>query len=194
MQIKFTTILGILGVDIMLVAAALYGTSYDGGDLSELHPTEIAQIIEQYEVQDETFKCRIIDIPSSQEDLEYLKKVYEDQYFDVEMLAHIINAECGGADYCSDVMCYYTGSVVLNRVSSGYFPDTLEEVIFQPGQYQPTWTGTYFYTPNERSWRIALELIAYGSNLPENVLFQANFIQGDGIYEQVDNMYFCYKE
>ena len=33
------------------------------------------------------------------------------------------------------------GSVVLNRVESEYYPDTIREVIYQPGQYAPTWTA-----------------------------------------------------
>lgn len=110
---------------------------------------------------------------------------------DVEMLAHLLNGEAG-ADWCSDEMVYYVGSVVLNRVNSDRFPDTLEEVIFQKGQYACTWDGNYDKTPSERCYKIAEDLLINGSVLPSNVVFQAEFEQGSGIYKKVQNMYFCY--
>ena len=36
-------------------------------------------------------------------------------------------------------------------------------------------------------------LLENGSVLPSNVIFQSQHTQGDGIYEKVQNMYFCYK-
>jgi hypothetical protein len=111
---------------------------------------------------------------------------------ELEMLAHLIGGEAG-ADWCKDEMLYYVGSVVLNRVNSPYFPDTIEGVIFQKGQYACTWDGNYNRTPSERCYRIAEELLKYGSVLPDNVVFQAEFKQGSGVYEKVQNMYFCYK-
>lgn len=112
---------------------------------------------------------------------------------ELDMLAHLINAECG-AEWCQDEMLYYTGSVVLNRIKSKDFPDTMKEVIFQKGQYSCTWNGSYKnLKPTKRCVNIAKRLLTYGSVLPENVVFQANFKQGLGVYAQVQNMYFCYR-
>lgn len=111
---------------------------------------------------------------------------------ELEMLAHLIGGEAG-ADWCKDEMLYYVGSVVLNRMNSKDFPNTMEGVIFQKGQYACTWDGNYNRTPSERCYRIAEQLLTYGSVLPENVVFQAEFKQGSGVYEKVQNMYFCYK-
>lgn len=111
---------------------------------------------------------------------------------DLEMLAHLIGGEAG-ANYCSDKMKYYVGSVVLNRVASDYYPDTLEEVIFQKGQYACTWDGNYDREPTESCYEIAKDLLINGSVLPANVIFQAEFEQGDGVYCQEQNMIFCYK-
>ena len=41
---------------------------------------------------------------------------------------------------------------------------------------------------------VANELIANGSILPANVIFQAEFKQGDGVYAQIGNTYFCCKD
>ena len=32
-----------------------------------------------------------------------------------------------------------------------------------------------------------------GSQISENVLFQAEFLQGSGVWKQIDNQYFCYE-
>lgn len=109
---------------------------------------------------------------------------------DLSLLAHLIYAECGSS-WCSDKMLYYAGSVVLNRVKSDRFPNSIHDVIYAHGQYAPTWNGAINKTPDKRAWRIAKDLIVNGSVLPENVVFQAEFTQGSGVYEKVQNEYFC---
>ena len=113
---------------------------------------------------------------------------------DIECLARVINGEAG-ADYCSDALMTYVGSVVLNRVKSKDFPNTLEEVIFQEGQYACTFdkNKNYFKEPSERAWKIAKDLLTNGSALPEDVVYQAEFKQGSRTYIVEQNMYFCSK-
>ena len=111
---------------------------------------------------------------------------------EVEMLAHLINGEAG-SDWCSDTLMYYVGSVVLNRMNHPDFPDSLSGVIYQDGQYSCTWDGNYDRTPSDRCYRIAEDLLVNGSVLPSDVVFQAPFEQGSGVYEIVQDMYFCYR-
>ena len=33
------------------------------------------------------------------------------------------------------------GTVIMNRIASSRFPDTLKEVVYQPGQFGPAMTG-----------------------------------------------------
>lgn len=116
------------------------------------------------------------------EETEYQKELY--------LLSHLINAEAG-SDWCSDDLMRYVGSVALNRVQHEAFPDTLEEVIYQPGQYACLWDGNFGKEPSERAIRIAKELLEGGSVLPVDVVFQAEFIQGSGCYIQEQNTYLC---
>ena len=111
---------------------------------------------------------------------------------DVELLAMLLTGECG-SDWCSDEMLYYTGSVVLNRLNADDFPDTLYEVIYQKGQYACTVDGNMYREIKERYYRIAEELLIYGSVLPADVIYQSEFEQGSEIYKKVQNMYFCYR-
>lgn len=112
-----------------------------------------------------------------------------------ELLAAVLMAE-NGADWVSDRTVYLTGCVILNRVNSEYYPDTLEGVIFQSGQYACTWNGgLYKYPTSDRCYMIAEELLMNGvpEEIPKNLLYQAEFVQGK-VYEKIDGTYFGMKE
>lgn len=121
-----------------------------------------------------------------------IETAYDYTQEDLELLAHVIYAEAG-SDYCTDEMRYGVGSVVLNRVEDECFPDTLYNVIYQKGQYQCTWDGNIDKTPDERSYRIAQDLLNNGSIFPSDVVYQAEFKQGSGVYSKIQNIYFCHK-
>ena len=106
----------------------------------------------------------------------------------VYMLAHLIGGEAG-ADWCTDELQLMVGSVVLNRIASDRFPNTMEEVIFQKGQYSVTWNGAYEQEPTERTVANAKYLLLNGPTIPSDVLFQANFPQGK-TYKLVQGVYF----
>lgn len=57
---------------------------------------------------------------------------------ELQLLASIIFCEAGNQSFEGQVA---VGAVVLNRVSSAQFPDSMEEVIYQPGQFGPVSTG-----------------------------------------------------
>ena len=113
---------------------------------------------------------------------------------DLYRMSHLIYGEAGN---CSREMMEAVGSVVLNRVSDDRFPDTLADVIFQQGQYACTWDGNYDLTPSEEAVEVARFLLEEGSQLDSSVVWQAEFVQGEGIYKTVTSpwgsiMYFCY--
>lgn len=108
---------------------------------------------------------------------------------DVYNLSHLI---CGEAEGCSRDMKVSVGSVVLNRVMDERFPDTIEEVIFQSGQYSCTWDGNFYREPSEETIEVATELLEKGSQIDSSVVWQAEFPQGNGVYDVIGNMYFCY--
>ena len=57
---------------------------------------------------------------------------------ELELLASIIFCEAGNQPYEGQVA---VGAVVMNRVNSGLFPDSVEEVVYQSGQFVPAGTG-----------------------------------------------------
>lgn len=61
--------------------------------------------------------------------------VYWDE---LELLAQVVEAEAGNQDMTGKRLVV---DVVLNRVDSPLFPDTITEVLEQPGQFSTMWNG-----------------------------------------------------
>lgn len=57
---------------------------------------------------------------------------------DKELLAALIFCEAGNQPYEGQVA---VGAVIMNRVKSGCYPNSIEEVIYQSGQFGPAATG-----------------------------------------------------
>ena len=108
-------------------------------------------------------------------------------------LSHVIQAEAG---YCEWDMMVGVGSVVLNRVKHEAFPNTIYEVIHQPGQYSCVNNGTFTMEPTEEVKEVTDYLLRNGSEYPLEVVYQANFPLGTKIYKTLSTsystMYFCY--
>ena len=56
-----------------------------------------------------------------------------------ELLARIVHAESKGEPYLGQVS---VAAVILNRIDSPDFPNTLAGVIYQPGAFEPVSNGT----------------------------------------------------
>ena len=99
--------------------------------------------------------------------------------YDLDLLARLIYAE-NGCEWMPDWVQLYTGSVVLNRVNSPLYADTIEGVIYEPGQYVSS--ALYYNTPDARTYENARMLLEGGSILPAEVMGQNGFNAGDGTY------------
>ena len=88
----------------------------------------------------------------------------------VYWLSRIINAESGNQPLEGKIA---VGNVVLNRVASSIFPDTVYEVIFQRNQFTPVSNGSIYNTPNAESV-IAAKLCLEGANTAGNSLYFVN--------------------
>lgn len=88
---------------------------------------------------------------------------------DSEMLLKIAMAEAEGEGVEGKALVMM---VVLNRVWSDSFPDTIEEVIFQPNQFSVTVDGgRYWTTEPDAGCYEALELIMQGWDESEGALY-----------------------
>ena len=106
---------------------------------------------------------------------------------DFELLARVIEAEAGGE---SDYHKLCVGTVVMNRVASDKYPNTLTEVIYQPGQYQCVTNSHINNEPSESSYEAAESILDGRRMFRSSVVYQAEFIQGK-VVEKLGNTYFC---
>ena len=113
---------------------------------------------------------------------------------DIELLAEVIYWENWYTDK-KKRSAYLTGAVVMNRVNSPKWPNTVREVLYQRGQYTTT---KYFFTeelPGE-VYDMAADIIDNGTpDVPYNVVYQATFKQGYGDWiDPINGEHFCYGE
>lgn len=105
---------------------------------------------------------------------------------DLDILANVIAGEALGCPLDHQIA---VASVVVNRVNDPRFPNSVAEVVGQEGQYSPAYlTGT---APAE--CYDAAEIAYNGeSDVPSNVIYQANFPQGTAVWwrSDVDTGYF----
>lgn len=117
---------------------------------------------------------------------------------DLHMLAAVIYYEAG-SDECTDRHQQLVGQVVVNRMYSAEFPNTIYDVIAQPMQY-----SSYNMVINnmgtdvipQRCYDNALAVLNNDVDCPSDIVWQAGFIQGE-IYEvyytTYSTTYFCHR-
>ena len=111
-------------------------------------------------------------------------------YEELDLLSRIIYAEAGSAWLPMDWKMA-VGEVVLNRVASPEFPDTVREVLEQPGQYYGK-NSRYFNSlkPSAECVEAALRLLEGARILGEpGVVFQSNYRLGSGVFLELKDRY-----
>lgn len=61
--------------------------------------------------------------------------------------------------------------VVLNRVQSEDFPDNVQDVVFQEGQFEPVWNGRYYSVEPDEGCQEAYEMILDGWDESDGALY-----------------------
>ena len=121
----------------------------------------------------------------------------EQNYTDDDLfyLAAAVCREAGGE---SEEIQLLVANVVINRVNSSIYPDTIYGVLTDYRQYGMMWKyGVSFPSRADQDtidhcYDVARRILDGERVCPDNVLFQAEFEQGSGIYKQFDGFYFCY--
>lgn len=75
---------------------------------------------------------------------------------DIHLLARVIHAEARGENYVGKVA---VGAVVINRIKSPDFPNTLEEVVFQKRAFTCVNDGQINYDPDIESYKAAFDAV-----------------------------------
>ncbi len=115
---------------------------------------------------------------------------------DRELLGALIQCEAGGEPWEGKIA---VGAVVMNRVMSGAFPNTIVGVIYQPGQFEPVSSGRLAIRlslgANEECLRAADEAMSGTNNIGECLFFRTIVpgIQGTIIGHHVFYLYWTGK-
>lgn len=122
--------------------------------------------------------------------------------YDLDLLAAAIFYEAG-SDCCADEHQQLVGQVIINRMNDTRYPDTIYDVITDTKfgiQYSTSDrilrdAGNHDIIP-QRCYDNALVVLNGEIECPDDVIFQANFKQGKGIYKIFETpystTYFCH--
>lgn len=95
------------------------------------YEAEVAAERERWEQMEQAGSIPVTDL--TEEDIKEM-----DYWGELELLAAVVEAEAGNQDMIDKRLVV---DVVLNRVDSPLFPDTITEVLEQPGQFTTMWNG-----------------------------------------------------
>ncbi|PKM72833.1 MAG: hypothetical protein CVU91_07340 [Firmicutes bacterium HGW-Firmicutes-16] len=187
---KVITIILILAIAFLLLQSAVAKTSNTWTDKQE-QAHEIAEL------------AREMGLAESDPIITRAKEIWdaEDTQFqlDRDIIATVIYNEAWSG--CTDRHRELVAAVIMNRVKSDKFPNTVYDVVAQKGQYLIGYAnGDPHFTPpvevREECQEIAARALHGEIDCPDNILYQAEFKQGSGVYEvcktSYSTTYFCY--
>jgi len=113
----------------------------------------------------------------------------------LNIVARVVQGEAGNCPWMHQLA---VAAVVVNRVASPYFPNTVREVVAAPAQYTTLYL-TGFDQTSRQCYEAAKRALDGESGVPEDVIWQAEFIQGAEVWwrSEVDTgwyhsvTYFC---
>lgn len=145
----------------------------------------IEQLIEEKKTEPQTVSAKTLAT-------EEKKLAYNLTTEERELLAKLLYHEARGESIdCQKAVV----SVILNRVESGIWGDTLEEVVYSKNQFEPVARGLLPNTkPLEKQYEAIDYVIANGATVPSNVLyFRADhYFDWGTAYMNMDNTYFSF--
>lgn len=163
--------------------------AYKDSKLTEINETVEQDAITRAELEKELEHFKAISAYIDEEGNWH----YDYTQRDVDILAAVMYGE----NYISGrYEMALTGSVVLNRVLSDKFPDTIEEVVYQIDgiyeQYAPRTKNLIGTKLPKECYDLAIILLEYGPIAPRKVQYQAHFNQGN-VFWDWEGEEFCYK-
>lgn len=99
----------------------------------------------------------------------------------LDIIAKVIQNEADPA-WCEWEHSVAVGAVVVNRERSPQFPNTIREVVAQPGQYLPAYTYGFDNT-SRLAYEAAKAALDGDHNVPEDAYWQDTNVQGVSIWK-----------
>jgi len=163
----------------LLVLLGFFGIKGAKEDESMARPACETKLDEIYTADNQENAMGIMSIAASGQrvvDYQVLDKEYQYELSqnDLEVLLRIVEAEAGGEDEEGKLL---VANVVLNRVASEDFPDTVTEVVFQRDngvtQFSPVRNGRYWRVKISEETISAVERALEGEDISQGALYFA---------------------
>lgn len=167
---------GLLLGGLVLLTAQLCVRELSVNRVMAAQAFEIQFMDESMTEEKESFLETVASVSSGQRVVDYevleKKPKYQLSEKDYEALLRIVEAEAGGEDQNGKLL---VANVVLNRVDSELFPDTVWEVVMQReqgvAQFSPTVDGRYQSVKVSEDTVEAVDRALYGENISEGALY-----------------------
>lgn len=161
-----------------LKEAGLYSGSVNG--IYDVGTAEAVKRFQSYNGIEPTGNCG----PDTLLALGISGSAYSD--FETETLARLIEAEAGGLDLRTMTA---VGGVVMNRVASPRFPDSVAGVVFDNGAFESVKDGSCFKVrPSDMAYRAASDALN-GSDPSDGALYVSRF-DGENVTLYSGGLYF----
>jgi N-acetylmuramoyl-L-alanine amidase len=152
------------GIDVAVLQQKLKQLNYYNGSIDGLYGGGTAEAVKIFQ-NDNGLKVDGVFGESSFKIIPDLKAELNHNISrdDIILLARIIHGEARGEDFKGKVA---VGSVILNRINSNQFPNTIRDVILQKGQFSSLMDGQANYYPGEEELQAArASLLGYDPTL-----------------------------
>ena len=178
--IVITTV--IIIIFLCIVLATPVGADYDGSRVTTAKQDALHQAADI---------LRAAGYSDDSEEIKVLSAAWWQQEEDLNILAKTIQNEAN-PQYCGYEHSVAVGVVVLNRVASPYFPDSVRDVVASPGQYLPSYTWG-FDNISRLSYEAAKAALDGDHEVPSDCYWQAEFKQGKEVWKtfRVDTGYYA---
>lgn len=150
------------------------------GDVLNMTLEEMQTSLEESDIQEiSRFRELIQNISSPKRVVSYNVLVNEDAIFldeeSYDILCRIVEAEAGSEDEKGRML---VANVIMNRVESSRFPNTVKGVVFQKGggvyQFSPVATGGYYRVKVSDQTRQAVDRVLRGEDESMGALYFVN--------------------
>lgn len=176
---------------VLLIGSGVMLTGVVIGATDKVEPAPTVEQAEVVKVQEPTPIEPIDTVTRADIEADIQAKIDSGYYEALDLLARLIHCE-NSNEVDGEEACWKTGSVVINRINNASYPDTLEGVIYDRGQYDCT-GKLYKEEPTDIEYEVAAELLNSGSVIPESVVFAAEFVQGSGEWSRAGKTIYCYE-
>lgn len=157
-QYRTTLYYGSSGEDVTLVQQKLSDWGYYNGPIDGYYGGSTYEAVRLFQQKNGLRVDGLVGENTWQALGEWVKPVtYQSiqgvsQSDDVYLLAQLVTAEARGEPYAGQMA---VAAVVLNRIESAAFPNTLAGVIYQPLAFQPVSNGSVYRPPTQQAMRAA---------------------------------------